>query len=87
MKKTIGMLVLMISAASVMVPAAAARDRDDNYYGARDQAAYSYSYNARVDDHGDRDRYDHDRKYADRGDQDHDRDARNNSRFQFDYRR
>jgi hypothetical protein len=36
MKRTIGWLVLLMSSAMVLVPAASARDWDDHYYGDRD---------------------------------------------------
>jgi hypothetical protein len=67
MKKTIGMMVLLISAATALVPAALAADRDD-WNRDRDDYAYSYKYDAH-DRRPDRDR---DYRARDR----HDRDVR-----------
>lgn len=43
MKKAVGMMVLLISAATALVPVAAARDRDDVY---RNDYRYQVTYKA-----------------------------------------
>lgn len=51
MKKAVGMMVLLLSAATALVPVAAARDRDDVY---RDDCSYQVNYKAPEHEHNDR---------------------------------
>lgn len=46
MKKTVGLMALLISAATALVPAAMARDWDDHYEN-RDRGGYTYQVETR----------------------------------------
>ena len=87
MKKTITLMALVIGSLAATMPAATARDRDDDAYQ-RNNQTYQYQTQYRVDSRAS-DRRDNDRRDNDRRDNDsRDRYQQQNSRYQnnrYDY--